>query len=187
MIIKYAPTTVPIFTTDLTEYRPILELAKEAIFEQKIRDNGIGMKSNVKANYVSHYSSHEKNGKFIPLKSLIEEISSDLVKEYMVMPTRFKCHDLWGAEYNKGDYTVEHGHYPAGYSAVCYIDLEDTTTPIIFEKTIAIFPVNNMLLLFPGMLRHNIPKTIGKRIIVACNMECNIQLDDSKHNPNISY
>jgi len=34
---KFVPTTSTIFISDFSEYRPLLELSKEAIFEEKLK------------------------------------------------------------------------------------------------------------------------------------------------------
>jgi hypothetical protein len=70
---KIVPTTAAIFIMDFSEHRPLLELSKEAIFEEKIKDNGESLDSNVRANYVTTYFAHLSNDKFIPLKTLYSE------------------------------------------------------------------------------------------------------------------
>jgi hypothetical protein len=172
-------TAVPILIDDLSEHRHLLELAKEAIFEEKIKNNGTGMESNVRATYVTPYDSHIENAKFIPLMNLVEEFGAQMLdrvkKPYDLWNSKLKCYNSWGMEYIAGDWALPHCHYFTGFSAICYIDVDDTSSPIIFEKSLTIQPKPNMIILFPAMVYHEVPKTLGKRILTSYNLEHNIK------------
>ena len=78
---KIVPTISSIFISDFSEYRPLLELSKIAIFEEKIKDKGESLNSNVRASYVTSYFAHENNEKFTPLIDLVTKTANDIIYE----------------------------------------------------------------------------------------------------------
>lgn len=169
---KVVPTTATIFIIDFSEYRPLLELSKEAIFEEKIKDKGESLNSNVRANYVTSYLAHHNNEKFAPLIDLVIKTANDLIYEKDKIEIEFQCINAWGMEYLSGDYALPHRHFQwtPGYSAICYIDVDDDCAPIIFENHTFVQPKPNMFLLFPASLLHHVPKTKSKRILMSYNL-----------------
>jgi hypothetical protein len=170
------PTTATIFISDLSEHRPLLELSKEAIFEEKIKSNGEMLNSNaaydgVRANYVTSYFAHHDNKKFTPLIDLILKTAKDIICKNENFEIEFSCINAWGMEYLAGDYALPHRHmnHSLGYSASCYIDVDDDCSPIIFENHTVVKPKSNMFLFFPGNISHYVPKTKGKRILMSYN------------------
>jgi len=169
-IVHYS-TTATIFIMDFLEYRPLLELSKEAIFEEKIKDSGKSIDSNVRANYVTSYLAHTENEKFTPLINLVLQTSNDIINNIRAdFKFELSCMNAWGMEYVEGDYAIPHRHMPLGYSAICYIDVEDECAPIIFENNTIIKPKSNMFLMFPGNVLHHVPKTKSKRILMSYNL-----------------
>jgi hypothetical protein len=171
---KIVPTTATIFISDFSKHRPLLELSKEAIFEEQIKDNGESLNSNVRANYVTSYFAHQNNEKFIPLIDLVLETANDIINssEKDGIKMEFQCINSWGMEYFSGDYAIPHRHsyWVLCYSAICYIDVEDDCAPVIFENHTVVQPKSNMFLLFPGSLVHHVPKTNSKRILMSYNL-----------------
>jgi hypothetical protein len=169
---RQVPTTATIFIIDFSEHRPLLELSKEAIFEEKIKDNGESLNSNVRANYVTSYLAHNKNEKFTPLVELVKKTTKNIIYEKDDLEIEFSCINAWGMEYIAGDYALPHRHFQwaPGYSAICYIDVDDDCSPIIFENFTLIKPKSNMFLLFPTAVLHYVPKTKGKRILMSYNL-----------------
>jgi hypothetical protein len=169
---KIVPTTATIFIIDFSEHRPLLELSKEAIFEEKIKDNGESLNSNVRANYVTSYLAHTKNEKFTPLVELVLQTANDIIYQKDDFEIEMCCMNAWGMEYLEGDYALPHNHFPyiPGYSAICYIDVEDGCAPIIFENNTMIKPKSNMFLMFPALVLHHVPKTKSKRILMSYNL-----------------
>jgi hypothetical protein len=78
--------------------------------------------------------------------------------------------DCWGVIYDRADYTQKHNHFPSEFSCVVYLDVDESSAPIIFGGKLAIKPKPNMLVLFPGILMHEVPATEGRRIVVAMNL-----------------
>ena len=121
--------------------------------------------SNVKA-WHSHFDTHKKEPKFNILIDRIMDASRDFIK--------IKCNlyplNFWVMEYGKGNYAVKHNHWPATLSGIYYIDVEENSSPIIFENDFVIKPKNGMLLLFPSIVNHEVPPSKGKRIVASINL-----------------
>lgn len=161
---------LPIFSTNISQFKDILDLAKEAIFEEQ-QKNPNSMDSNVKAYYVSDYSSHLKNKKFEPLISLVLSFCKEVSKKYFNADLNFKCYNCWGMLYNNNDHAIKHNHFPSTFAAVVYIDVEKDSAPIIFEDELTIVPSPGSLIVFPAILKHEVPKSNGKRVVVSMNIE----------------
>jgi hypothetical protein len=78
--------------------------------------------------------------------------------------------DCWGAIYEESDYTIPHSHFPSDFSAVVYLEAEENCAPIIFANKLVVQPKPRMLVMFPGMLLHSVPKTQGRRVVLVMNM-----------------
>ena len=122
--------------------------------------------SNVKA-WHSHFDTHVKEPKFNILIDRVMDASKDFIN--------IKCNlyllNFWVMEYEKGNHTVKHNHWPATLSGIYYIDVEENSSPIIFENNFVIKPKNGMLLLFPSIVNHEVPPTKGKRIVASFNLQ----------------
>ena len=122
--------------------------------------------SNVKA-WHSHFDTHVKEPKFNILIDRVMDASKDFIN--------IKCNlyllNFWVMEYEKGNHTVKHNHWPATLSGVYYIDVEENSSPIIFENNFVIKPKNGMLLLFPSIVNHEVPPSKGKRIVASFNLQ----------------
>lgn len=170
---KTVTKELPIFSTNISQFKNILDLAKEAIFEEQ-QKNPIPMDSNVKAYYVSDYSSHLRNPKFQPLIDLVLSFCKEVSKNYFKADLNYKCYNCWGILYQKDDYTSSHDHFPSTFAAVVYIDVEKDSSPILFEDEFTIVPSPGSLIVFPGILKHKVPNSNGRRIVVSMNIENDI-------------
>jgi hypothetical protein len=161
---------LPIFSTNISQFKEPLKLAMEAILEEKDK-NPVPMDSNVKAYYVSDYSSHIFNPKFTPLIDLVLSFCEEVSKNYLKTDLKYKCYNCWGAIYEPGDYSVRHSHFPSTFAAVVYLDVDETSAPINFEDELSVVPAKGSLIVFPALLHHEVPKTNGRRIVVAMNID----------------
>ena len=121
--------------------------------------------SNVKA-WHSHFDTHEKEPKF---NILIDKIFKKS-QEFLEINLNLHLVNFWVMEYEKGNHAVKHNHWPATLSGVYYIDVEENSSPIIFENNFVIKPKNGMLLLFPSIVNHEVPPSKGKRIVASINL-----------------
>ena len=72
-------------------------------------------------------------------------------------------------KYKKGEYALKHNHYPANWSFVYYIDVVSDQSPILFEDVNVVYPKNGELIMFNGMIDHDVPPTTNERIAVSMN------------------
>ena len=72
-------------------------------------------------------------------------------------------------QYEGGDYAQSHDHFPNSFSCVYYIDVEEDCSPIIFEGELEINPKPGMVVIFPSVLMHEVPKTDKKRMVISMN------------------
>ena len=75
---------------------------------------------------------------------------------------------LWGRE--QADYTAPHNHFPADLSCVVYLEAEPGCAPLVFSGSSAYQPRPQTLIMFPGITRHEVPATPGRRVVVAMNL-----------------
>ena len=78
--------------------------------------------------------------------------------------------DCWGAIYEESDYTIAHSHFPSDFSGVVYLEAEENCAPIVFANKLVVQPKPRMLVMFPGLLLHSVPKTQGRRVVLVMNM-----------------
>lgn len=72
--------------------------------------------------------------------------------------------------YEGSDYTKRHNHFPSDLSCVIYLEVDENSAPIIFSGRVAVQPKKNLMLMFPGILEHEVPQTTDRRVIVAMNL-----------------
>ena len=79
---------------------------------------------------------------------------------------------MWYAKYDKGDYTQTHRHSFVLYAFVYFIKTPKGSSPLVFTKSgKKIKAEEGKVVIFPGGLRHHVPKNrCDDRIIVAGNV-----------------
>jgi hypothetical protein len=79
---------------------------------------------------------------------------------------------IWVAKYNKGDWTKSHHHHPAIYSFVYFVKSPKGSSPLVFTRSgKRIKAEDGKLVLFPGDLRHHVPKNRSDgRVVLAGNI-----------------
>ena len=157
----------PIFTTIIDDYKSMNSHVKMHILEMK-RQNPQGVESNVRA-WRSHWFTHKITDVFNPLVELMTS-ACDFVSDqyYNDGHAKFEPFNFWVMDYQDGDETLEHNHFPSSFSVVYYVDVEDGCAPLIIEGE-TIQPKNGMLVVFPGHLDHEVPKNKGRRIAASGN------------------
>tara|TARA_B100001113_G_scaffold320154_1_gene289241 strand:+ start:1642 stop:2238 length:597 start_codon:yes stop_codon:yes gene_type:complete len=83
--------------------------------------------------------------------------------------------DCWGIDYSPGDYTVPHNHFPADFSAVGFLKLEEGCSPVRFHGAgmfmdCTFQPSERQLIIFDGKILHSVPPTSAERRVVALNL-----------------
>jgi len=167
-------TELPVFWCSLMAGPDMLQLARNAI--EDIRQNyPESTPSNVQAIYMSPWKSHLLSDKLKPLCDEAIRAAKLVSKDHLFTDLEglnldFFIADCWGAIYEEEDHTIPHSHFPADFSVVVYLEAEDGCAPIVFDDKLSVQPVPGLMLLFPGLLKHSVPKNKGKRVVVAMNL-----------------
>tara|TARA_A100001011_G_scaffold399877_1_gene510721 strand:- start:541 stop:1107 length:567 start_codon:yes stop_codon:yes gene_type:complete len=78
---------------------------------------------------------------------------------------------IWGQIYGKGAYQVSHTHLPSHWSFVLFVNCPEGSSPLIFgDNDLKVHPRPNYGVVFPGWVRHYVPKNFGvERSVVSGN------------------
>ena len=84
----------------------------------------------------------------------------------------FVLKDAWGVIYKKGHYTKPHHHLHAAYSFVYYLQAEPNTPLILSDDNQKLFPENDLLIILPSYVKHEVPihKGTEDRVVLAGNI-----------------
>jgi hypothetical protein len=167
-----APATLPVFRWEISLQAPQIRLAWQAIQELR-QSHPQSPVSNVKATYMSPWKSHLLNAKLGPLCQLVIQLAGEASMLYWKAKPedlQFKIWDCWAAIYEQADFTQNHSHYPADLSCVVYLEAQPGCAPIVFDNQTRYDPTPGSIVIFPGNLNHLVPKTEGKRTIIAINL-----------------
>ena len=167
--VKTIKKELPIFTTILSNKDEMNAYLKQVIFEHR-NNNPKSNESNVKA-WHSSYGTHNDNPKFQPLIDLVLNACKFISREYFNCEVDYMCFNLWTMMYEKGEHTVRHSHFPSDFACAYYVDVEPGCAPIIFEDEVKVYPENGMLVIFPAILHHEVPKTDARRMVVSMNID----------------
>jgi len=167
-------TKAPIFWWDISDLRPVLDLAEQAIHELRV-SHPQSPQSNVKSVYMSPWKSHLLNPKFQPLCQEAIERAKLVSKTYwntdvQALNQDFMIADCWGVIYEQTDQTANHSHYPSDFACVIYLEADEHCAPIVFESRLQVQPRRNTMIMFPGYLMHYVPQNHARRMIVAMNL-----------------
>ena len=166
------PINSPVFSTVFDDHLEFNKYLKEVIIEhrEKYPQSNI---SNVKS-WHSAWNTHEIDSKFKPLTDRVENACGLISNEYYGSQPILYVKDLWVMMYDEGDYAKKHDHYPDLLSSIYYVDVEPTSSPVIFEndfgKSLTIQPQNGMLLIWASSIKHMVFPTDGKRMLISMNV-----------------
>ena len=115
---------------------------------------------------------------FIPEFETIGKYAIDLIRGWkwsLDTPVRqddpLRLDNLWGQWYRKGDYQIEHTHYPNQWSFVYFVNTPRGSSPLVFsrsKKKVAAKAGN--MVIFPSWVRHQVPPNkCEERSVVAGN------------------
>ena len=174
-------TELPVVIAELGAIADRLQLAREAIAELRL-SHPQSPESNVKAAYMSPWKSHMLNDKLMPLCASVVEIAKAAAPKAWSGDLDALGLDLlvthcWGAIYEQADYTAPHNHWPADLSCVVYLEAEPGCAPLVFSPASVYQPRPQTLIMFPGVTRHEVPATPGRRVVVAMNLFKRLSLE----------
>jgi hypothetical protein len=164
---------IPVFVSDLSPLTSHLDLARQAINELRI-SHPQSPESNVKATYMSPWQSHLLNDKLVPLAQVVLDVGKQASKLLSAnldsLNLELVVSDCWGIIYEEASHTLPHNHFPSDFSCSIYLEAHSDSAPIIFAGKYPLQPQPNMLVMFPGILTHEVPATKGRRVVVAMNL-----------------
>jgi hypothetical protein len=168
------PVDLPVFVFGLARIRQQLLLASQALDELR-QSHPQPVASNLRAAYMSPWKSHLLNPKLQPLCDsvcLLANVAAEKIAgvDLAAYQMDFVVMDCWAAVYEHSDHAKRHNHFPADFSAVAYLEAEPGCAPIVFGGRVAVQPEPETLIMFPGLLDHEVPATAGRRSIVAFNL-----------------
>jgi len=168
-----AHADVPIFVCDLSPLHEQLRLAREGIEELRLTHPDSPL-SNVKAEYMTPWRSHLLTAKFQPLIEVVLQVGQEAGKLLNAESEKpipaMLISECWGIIYEKSSYTQPHNHFPSDLACAIYLEAHDNSAPIIFSGKYPVQPKSNMLVMFPGILTHEVPATEGRRVVVVMNL-----------------
>ena len=124
--------------------------------------------SNVKA-WHSNWRTDLIDNSFEDINNRIVFECENLISNQTQKNVELKLCDMWINMYQKGDYSQEHCHYPFNFSCCYYIDIEKNASPLEFPH-LKVIPENDLLVLFPGSLKHKVAPTNGERVLISMNL-----------------
>lgn len=168
------PTNLPIFFYEVDLNSNACKLATQGIYEE-IASSKPTNETNLKNYYTTSYFIHKTNYKFNFIVDTVSACCREIaINTFNLNNFKINCFNCWGAVYKENDYAVEHNHFPSVLSAVIYLEAEKNASGVFFDKSyIEVKP--GLILIFPGILLHSVPKTKGVRTIVAMNFDITLQ------------
>jgi hypothetical protein len=165
---------LPVFVCDLTPVQPVLQMAREAIDALRL-SHPDSTPSNVQALYMSPWKSHLLEPRLAPLCHTVARVASEAALSLAQRPLdtlnlEMVVTDCWGVLYEQADLARRHNHFPADFAAVAYLEADADCAPIIFAGKHTLQPRPGTLVVFPGILDHEVPATPGRRVVVAMNL-----------------
>jgi len=138
--------------------------------------DSMNRKTNVKANMTDYNklkSIPECQNLFLQtihtLDSIVKLRSCHTAETYKYFVT-----DAWGMQHLNEDYTQIHFHYPSDWSCAFYTEVPVPAPQMEFLEFASFLPLEtNMLVLFPGMVKHSVNANQSKnnRISLAFNID----------------
>ena len=177
---RYVEKKTPIFTTLIDGHDEMNQYVKYHILEMKKQHPEGVDESNVKA-WRSDWFTHKKDIRFQPFVDVCLQACHFLCKDFFQSDANLLCSNMWVMEYEGGDHTKRHDHFPDVMSCVYYVDVEEGCAPIVFEGDLEVTPKKNLLVFFPSILQHEVPVTDSKRTVISMNFRLSNAI------PNIQY
>ena len=124
-------------------------------------------KTNVKADMTDWFMQRQH-----PIFNSLADIVIDIAKEASPNEVELELYDIWGAVYNRGDFTMNHDHWPHPWSFIYYVKSNGATPTIFPDCSYSLNPKTGDIVLFPGIIRHGVPihESDEERIIVSGNI-----------------
>tara|TARA_R100000458_G_scaffold58812_1_gene67697 strand:- start:7607 stop:8188 length:582 start_codon:yes stop_codon:yes gene_type:complete len=161
------PTTVPVFKTVIENWEEMNLKEYVLNYEKKYPKR---LDTNVKA-WRSDWQIHKSDQIFKDVADLISTVCGNISEVHYKLRVAFNTTHLWAMHYREGEEAVWHDHWPSDFSGTYYVDVDEDSSPIVFEGGIEVKPQNGMMLIFPSTLKHKVPSTEKERIAIGFNLD----------------
>lgn len=161
----------------IRDYLPIdyLAVVRDTILKLTEQD-AMGKRTNVKAtmsNYTALLEDNQTKDFFTKVMRTIDAIYQ-LRSCHTSEIFHYNLKDAWAMKHQNKDYTQTHMHYPTDWSGAFYVDVPQPAERIDFLEFSRSVPLeSNMLVLFPGMVKHSVSPHISEqsRLSLAFNID----------------
>tara|TARA_B100001175_G_C19130788_1_gene458857 strand:- start:44 stop:580 length:537 start_codon:yes stop_codon:yes gene_type:complete len=168
--VQHVIKPTPVFTSVLEDRVKMNKYLKQVILEHREKYPKSNT-SNVKA-WHSDWKTHEINPKFQPILDRSLEAVNFINKNYFHCKTMIPyISEMWAMMYENNNFAKRHSHNTCIFVAVYYVDVGDGCSPLKFQDDTEIVPENGMLIIWPGMLHHEVPPTKEKRMCISMNFK----------------
>jgi hypothetical protein len=129
-------------------------------------------RTNVKAIMSSYFIWNETQVFNLLIDNILKKINLALPASSFSPNFTYSLEASWFAIYKSDHYTVPHHHLPADISFIYYLKANDSSSPLVFDQAnFVIKPHDNLLVIFPSYLTHEVPIHKGEdRICLAGNL-----------------
>ncbi len=179
---KRRETSVYDFSIKFPIIEQIIPELKEWEFEKDIRDSGsfnaVTQAKCFRTRWDMHkvYPSFDTLGRYAIAVANQHPLAGRSKSDGTPDPIEYKIQDSWGLIYEKGNYTLNHSHWPSAWGYVYTVSACDSCSPLVFgqmtREKIQFFPKEGQLLLFPAWLNHHVEEQTcdHPRIKIAGNL-----------------
>ncbi len=123
----------------------------------------------------SQYNFNDVGKEPDSIKSILKWVTN-ITSSIPLSDATFNHGGCWLAKYNKGDYTIEHDHYPSTFAFVYFVRSPKGSSPLVFSTSgKRINPEEGKVVIFPGSMLHHVPKNkCNDRMTLAgnCSVIC---------------
>lgn len=187
MVIHYTQDTLPIFEFELEEN--LIEQAFNDCISLRIKDESFknqqfdlvvanknveGEKITTELKFVSNTKSHIDNDNIRKLANKIELLCKQVSKSFYGVDVDYEVKNSTVLMYEENDSISKHNHFPYTFVAATYICVSDNSSSIMLGSSwpnLEIKPRNNMCIIFPGHLSHEVLKTKSDRIMITMDLQ----------------
>ena len=89
-------------------------------------------------------------------------------------PGDFEFKNLWANIYRHGEYTCVHDHLPEDLTMIYFLTAVEGDAPVLLDDSrTRIYPEEGLMAIFPGYLRHSVPKHMSNNIRMTLSGDIN--------------
>jgi hypothetical protein len=116
---------------------------------------------------------HQQDAQICELSLHVSDLCEAVTQIEFNFAAKYRVTECWGAVYKQGHYSEEHDHFPNQYTVIMYLQAEENCSPLIIEnEKLVLHPKNKTVYVFPGIVRHSVPKSKSDvdRVVLVFNL-----------------